>query len=290
MISNIKSALPQYGISQADIIYEAVVEGGITRLFAVFQDFDAEKIGPIRSARHYYMDFALDHDAIYTHVGQSTYATDAFKKLKVNRFYGLSHLDELFTFLDPNRVRPHSTFTSYDLLMNTWDVLDYPKEVDLEADTKLKFTEWTGEENLVEDIDQESFVHKLSLDYSGAYGTNPEFIYNEDSGTYDRYQYGEEHIDALFDEQLSFENIIIQYTSVWAIKGDPYGCMDMSLIAEGEGMYIADGLAIPITWIKTDHYSPTHYFTEDGEPLLLNPGKTFISVYPKHRVDHITME
>ncbi len=91
MISNIKSALPQYGISQADILYETVVEGGITRLLAVFQDFDAEKIGPIRSARHYYMDFALDHDAIYTHVGQSTYAKTAFRELDVNRFYGLSH-------------------------------------------------------------------------------------------------------------------------------------------------------------------------------------------------------
>jgi len=237
----------------------------------------------------------LDHDAIYTHVGQSTYAKTAFRELDVNRFYGLSHLDELFTFLDPKRVRPHSTFTSYELLMNTWDVLEYPKEIDIDAKRKLNFIEWTGEvegttetENTA--IQEDGFINKLSLDYSGAYGTNPEFIYNDELGVYERYQFGEKHIDALNDQQLAFENIILQYTSIWTIKGDPLGCMDMTLLTEGEGLYLADGVAVPITWSKTSHNSPTQYFTEDGATLLLNPGKTFISVYPKHRTDYITME
>ena len=72
MINNIKEGLPQSGVSQADVIYEAQVEGGITRLMALFQDVDdVEKIGSIRSARHYYIDFANDYDAIYVHYGQS---------------------------------------------------------------------------------------------------------------------------------------------------------------------------------------------------------------------------
>ena len=75
MINNIKEGLPQSGVSQAEMIYEAQVEGGITRLMALFQDVDhVEKIGSIRSARHYYIDFANDNDAIYVHYGQSKYA------------------------------------------------------------------------------------------------------------------------------------------------------------------------------------------------------------------------
>ncbi len=310
MISNIKGALPQYGIAQADIVYETLVEGGITRLYALFQDFDAEKIGPIRSARHYYLDFALDHDALYVHVGQSEYAKKAFKQLDVDRFYGIGSLEEYFTFIDPKRVRPHSTFTSYEKLMETWDYLEYIKEIDIDKTRKLNFKDYVEvgegvaltieaddetvvENNLETQSDEStelSVINQISLDYSGAYSTNPKFVYNEDKAVYERYQFGEKHIDAATNEHISFKNIIIQYASIWQIKNDALGCMDMELLSEGEGVYISEGIAVPITWQKEDHYTSTQYYTLDGEPLLLNPGKTFISVFPKNRIDNVIME
>jgi len=281
MISNIKVALPQSGIGSADIVYETLVEGGITRLFGIFHDFDDEKIGPIRSSRHYYLDFALDNDAIYTHVGQSTYATAAFKELNVDRFYGISKLDAMLTYRDPDRKAPHSTYTSYTKLMDTWTFLDYRKELSEES-RRLLF-------NLVDTpLSQGDSLTKILLDYS-PYITAT-FEYNETTMVYDRYQFGDKHIDATTKEQIAFKNIIIQYADIWTIKGDKLGCMDMTLITKGTGLLITDGFKVPITWEKTSHDSPTAYFFADGKPIVLNPGKTFISVFPLNRIDKIIME
>lgn len=282
MISNIETALPQYGIGDAAVIYEAVVEGGITRLFAVFQSFDTEKIGPVRSSRHYFLDFALDHDAIYTHVGQSPQAIDAFKRLDVDRFYGISYLDIYLTFYDENRKAPHSTFTSYEHLQATWDELDYRREPLEDLTPKFYFEEGFQLEG--------EPLKGIYLNYSKLVGTNPYFIYNEETGLYDRFQFDEPHMDALTDSQLSFENVIIQFVSQWTIQGDPEGRQDMSLITDGTGYYIQGGQIIPITWSKESHYDTTQYYTESGEPLTMSPGKTFICVYPSYYEDNLVME
>jgi len=281
MISNIRTALPQYGVSDADIIYETLVEGGITRLFALYQDFDTEKIGPVRSSRHYYLDFALDHDAIYVHFGESTFATAAFRKLDVDRFSGLSYLDTILTFRDKDRKAPHSTFTSKERLMNTWDLLKYRVEPDYE-ENKFDFYETDTTPEGATDL------AKITLDYS--YYIKPVLEYNSEDSLYYRSQFGNKHIDASNNQQLAFKNIIIQNTSIWRIKTDPLGCMDMALNTDGDGMYITNGKMIPITWEKTGHYSPTKYYNEDGSALFINPGKTFISVYPIYRQNKIVME
>lgn len=278
MIDNVKTALPQYGISDAEIIYETLVEGGRTRLMAVFQDFTTEKIGPVRSSRHYFLDFALDHDAIYTHVGQSTKAIKAFKQLEVDRMYGISSLDAILTFQDPNRKRPHSTFTNYEKLMATWEKLEYRQEPKQQPN-KLNFH---STDNLPKDGQA---VTDIELDYS--YYIKAKFCYDDKTKNYLRYQYDQPHMDALNDQQLAFKNIILQYTSIWLIKSDPLGLMDMDLLTEGEGLYISDQAAISIKWKKTDHNQPTQYYLTDGSPLLLNPGKTFISVFPENQVDKI---
>lgn len=283
MISNIEEALPQHGVSDADILYEIMVEGGITRLFALYQDFDTEKIGPVRSSRHYFLDLALEHDAIYTHVGQSVYAIEAFKYLDVDRFYGISYLDLILTYQDEERKRPHSTFTGFDYLMDTWETTRYRKESDY---TNLKFT-FNEEENLLESGES---INKVQLIYSGLYPVDPYFIYNEEEGLYYRYQYEAEHIDANNGEQLKFKNIIVQYATTWWIKDDPNGCIDMTLISSGNGFYMTNGKMVPITWEKTGHYDPTYYYYEDGTPLVLNKGKTFVSVYPRHKVENILWE
>lgn len=281
MISNIKEALPQYGISQAEVLYETIVEGGITRLFALFQDFSAEKIGPIRSSRHYFLDFALDHDAIYTHVGQSTYATKAFKELDVDRFYGISSIEGLFVFYDPDRVRPHSSFTGKEELLSVWAHQEYRTELK-EMTNKFDFSKEDT------DLTDGTNLSSITLDYS--YYIKPSFVYDPTTKEYYRFQFDQEHLDATTNEQLHFKNLIIQYTSIWQIKNDPYGCMDMNLIGEGEGLYITNGKSVPIRWEKADHYTATRYYLLDGSGLVINPGKTFISVFPENRVDKIMIE
>lgn len=284
MINNLKAAQPQSGIGQADIIYETLVEGAITRLYALFQDFDAEKIGPIRSARHYYLDFAFDFDALYVHYGQSPQASIAFNQLNTPNLNGLSYLDSIMCFQDPDRVRPHSTYTSYNGLMAAWENVDYRKEIksDYLNDSKFKFSE--------EDYTPNSATQakKVVLDYS--YYSQPWFEYNEEEKVYYRFQYENPHIDVETGEQLNFKNLVIQLTDMWVIPGDTEGRLDMSLITSGSGYYITNGVSIPITWKKTSHESPTQYYLEDGTQLLLNKGKTWISVFPVYREANIIFE
>jgi len=282
MINNLKAAQPQSGIGQADIIYETLVEGDICRLFAVFQDFDAEKIGPIRSARHYFLDFAFDFDAIYVHYGQSPQADIAISNLGAPNLNGLSWLDTIMCFQDPERVRPHSTYTSYEGLMAGWDKKEYRKELNTEIESKFTFSE--------EDYTPETLVNAkvVSLPYSSY--NQPWFEYNDTEGLYYRFQFNEEQIDVETNEQLKFKNIIIQLVDIWRISGDTEGRLDMDLIATGTGYYISNAKVIPITWEKTSHESPTKYYNEDGSELLLNKGKTWIAVFPSHKEDQITYE
>ncbi|PKM50678.1 MAG: DUF3048 domain-containing protein [Firmicutes bacterium HGW-Firmicutes-7] len=282
MINNLKAAMPQSGIGQADIIYETLVEGSICRLYAVFQDFDAEKIGPIRSARHYFLDFAFDFDALYVHYGQSPQAKDAFRQLNTPNLNGLSGLDSIMCFQDPARVRPHSTYTSYDGLMAGWDYAGYRKELNPELESKFTFSE-------EEYTPQSSVSAKVVLIPFSNY-SQPWFEYDDEDNLYYRFQYDVKQIDVETKEQLKFKNIIIQFADMWVISGDSEGRLDMSLITSGNGYYISNGKAIPITWKKTSHLSPTQYYNEDGSTLLLNKGKTWIAVYPSYRENKITFE
>lgn len=281
MINNLKAAMPQSGIAQADIVYETLVEGGITRLYAIFRDFDAEKIGPVRSARHYYLDFAFDHDAIYVHYGKSTYAKDKFKEWNSPHMDGLSGLDAVMCYQDPTRVRPHSTYTSYDKLLKAWKQVGYRETNKEDFEAKFKFSE--EEINLTSDME----ATYIDLPYSH-YEQKPWFEYNEEDNLYYRFQFGGKHIDRETDEQLKYKNIIIQFANIWTIKGDKYGCMNMTLVTSGEGYYITNGKAQKITWKKPSHYKPTLYYNENGEEIKLNKGKTWVSVFPKNRKSKIT--
>ncbi|MCT4544072.1 MAG: DUF3048 domain-containing protein [Vallitalea sp.] len=280
MINNLRDAMPQSGVAQADIIYETLVEGEITRLFAIYRDFDAKKIGPVRSARHYYLDFAFDHDSIYAHYGQSEYARRKFTEWNSPHINGLSWLDTIMTYQDPSRERPHSTYTSYEKLMKTWDKVGYRKTNKENFNAKLKF----ADEEF--DIDSNLDAPLVQLSYFSR-NKNPWFEYNKDDKLYYRFQFGDKQIDRETGEQLKFKNIIIQFASIWQIKGDKLGCRDMSLITSGNGYYITNGKAQKITWKKPSHYKPTLYFNEDGEEIKLNKGKTWICVNPKSRKDKI---
>jgi len=284
MINNHHAAMPQYGIGQADVVYETLVEGGIARLFAVFTDFDAEKIGPVRSARHYYLDFAFDFDALYAHYGHSPQAWAAFTALNPPNLNGM-RLEDVMCYRDTDngqRKWEHSLFTSYEGLMAGWEREKYRKNYNEDFSHKFTFAEETVDMSTGED------AHKVILDWS--YYQYAWFDYDQAMGKYLRFQFDGPHIDALTDEQLAYDNIIIQLTDMWKIKGDSEGRLDMNLSTSGEGYYVTGGKIIPITWSKTDHYNPTQYYTKDGEVLEMAMGKTWIAVFPSYRPEGIIIE
>ena len=272
MINNIDVAMPQSGIGNADIVYECVVEGGITRLMGIFQDYKKlTKLGPVRSARHYYVDIANEYDAIYTHFGQTKYATSEIKAIGIDTLSGLSALGGTVFYRDSARVAPHNAYTSGKGIKAGIKKSKYEKE-NILTDSRFDFN---LEQQSLEDENAKK-ANKVTLrmnDYS-----KPWFEYNKKKGTYYRWQYGNKHIDDQTGKQLSYENIIIQFANYSDI--DHNGYQDIDLVSSGKGYYVTEGKYIPIKWSKKSKNKMTNFYTMDGQDLKVNPGKTWISVFP----------
>lgn len=276
-ISNIQDALPQYGISQAEVLVETLAEGGIPRLVAVFKDFDSEKIGPIRSGRHYLLFIANDFGAIYVHYGESPQAKAAFTDYNAAHMDGMKSLQH---YQAEDRVRPHASFTTDEMLYDSADNYGYRTTVDESADPKFLFSD----EQVILDGSNANYIRLPFSWYK------PYFEYNEATKLYERFQYGEPHMDAEVDVQLTFTNIIIQNTDMWLIPGDSYDRIDMSLFTTGTGYYLTGGQYVPITWQRDGYDDATRYFYEDGTEVALNRGKTYIAVFPSYNADTIIFE
>lgn len=166
--------------------------------------------------------------------------------------------------------------------MKAWEAEDYRESYNEGFTNKFKFADE------VQGLEQGEKALKVTLDYS--YYQYAWFDYDEESHKYMRNQFGGPHIDVETGEQLSFDNILVQLAEIWKIPGDTEGRLDMSLSTVGTGYYISQGKYMPITWEKTSHYEPTQYFKEDGSPLEINVGKTWISVFPTYRPEGLIIE
>ncbi len=270
MINNIEEATPQQcGTSQADILYEAIVEGGITRLMAVFQDTSKiEKVGSVRSARHNYIDFANNFDAIYCHYGRSYYALE---RIAQDGIQTVSEYVSSAYFQDNNYPAPHHIFASGETLEA--GIAEIGEERNLPEDYEGCFVFNT------EDIEPDygTIANTVAIPYTFS---QPTLEYDSTTKLYNKFQYGAAHTDANTGEQLTFKNIIIQYADYQTIADSVEGCQDITLDGEGDAIYITDGKAINVTWKRADKNDQTRYYTEDGQQLSMNPGKTYIAVVP----------
>lgn len=282
MINNIDVAMPQSGISNADIVYECVVEGGITRLMGIFQDYKKlEKLGPVRSARHYYVDIANEYDAIYTHFGETKYATSEIESLGINTLSGLSAIGGEVFYRDSSRVAPHNAYTNGSSLKKGIKSSNYESK-NIFTDSRFDFN--SEDQKLeTENAKKAKKVNLTFNDYS-----HPYFEYNKEDGLYYRWQYNDKHIDDLTGEQLAYENIIVQFADYSDI--DKNGYQDVNLVSSGDGYYVTKGKYVPITWSKSSKSDLTVFSTEDGEELQVNPGKTWISLFPSKNKEKVTFE
>lgn len=272
MIGNTNDALPQYGLSQADVMYEAPAEGGITRLMPIFQDYsNLERIGSVRSCRHYYAYYAMEFEAMYIHYGQAAYATDLLNSGKVEDINGLvGSVDAAAFFRDKSRKAPHNAFVSTEGIDAGIDLLEYDRK--LPEDYKGHYVFNTDDEKEIELTGDEAVVVQ-----PGYYINNPWFVYNDEDGLYYRFQFKKEHMDENTGTQLSFKNIILQYCDYTKIDAQ-YGYLDVESTGEGTGKYITNGKVIDVTWSKADENSPTRYFDTEGNEIVLNQGKTMVCV------------
>lgn len=289
MINNHKKAIPQSGISKADIIYEVPAEAELVRLMGVFSDLsELNKIGPVRSARHYFIDNALDNDAIYIHFGQSTYAIDTLKKLKIENLNAMAGCNNapgkyLDHYRDSERKKTrgleHSAYTTNDKIEKSWDKSRFRKERKSDFIQLLNFSD----EELIFDGSKAEVV---TIPYS--WYQKSVFKYDIENKVYNRFQFDKPHIDAENNEQLKVKNIIIQYTDIHTIPKDPYLCREVKTIGSGKAIYVTNGTMKEIKWEKKDHFTPTKYMNLDGSELKVNKGKTWISFFYDNKVSEVS--
>lgn len=271
MINNIKAVWGyQSGVQDAHIVYEIIAEGGITRLMAVFKDKDTERIGTVRSARIYYLDYALENDAIYVHIGGSKEAKSDLKTL------GMVHLQSEVTFRDRSLglAYEHTAFATMEKIKNQIDKRGIRKTT--EQDNLLNYS--------IDEIDlskKEGAIpaNQVYISFSASKSTT--FKYDENTKVYKRFQNDIEHIDYVTKEQYTAKNII-----TYQIKNrsyDSYGRQALENIGSGTGYYISNGYAVPITWEKSARKAQTVYKYLNGEEIIVNDGNTHIEIQPKNR-------
>ena len=273
MINCHNDALPQSGIQNAYIVYELMVEGGITRMMALFKDVDVDKIGSIRSARTQYLDYVYEHDAIYVHAGG---AADAMKRI-ANEGINDVNVDGQYGKRDTslNRNWEHTLFTSTDLIkkgLNAEGIKTTTKNSNLltySADS-IDFSEYTD----VKD------ANNVSITYS--YYRTSKYTYDADKKVYLRYMNNTSNVDLVTNNQYEVKNIIV-YSLKYSGYCDHGYCAYQKIdnVGSGEGYYITEGYSIPITWEKKSKNEKTVYkVKETGKELVVNDGNTYIQIYP----------
>lgn len=290
MIDNNIGNNPHAGLQESYLNYEIIVEGGLTRIMALFKDKDVSLIGPVRSSRHYFLDYALESDSIYTHYGWSTYAQNDIKSLRVNNINGL--YDSAPFWRDKTMAAPHNVFTSltkayeyaatkkYETTTNNWKLLNYTTEevtLDTPVETKTVTNEETGKKEKVEIKDPALLTaNSISIPYS--YQQIRSYTYDSTQKVYLRFMNGKAHIDKSTGSQLNYKNIIIQKVNNHQL--DSYGRQDLDTTGSGEGYYITNGYALPITWTKSSRSAKTIYTYSSGNKVKINDGNTFIQIMP----------
>ena len=273
MINNIGAARPYHtGLQDAYLVYEIVVEGGITRYLALFKDKTNEVVGNVRSARHYYIDYVLENDAYYVHWGWSPQAESDIASLDIDNLNGLTYGSPYFFRQNISGVSTeHRAFTNLTELANLVDRLGYRKETN--KDLLLNYSATS-----VELPESATEATNIDLKYSSSSTTN--YVYDSEAKVYKQFVNDKEHTDYETKEQYMVKNIIAYQVGNTSIAGDNKGRQDLDNIGSGKGYFISEGKAVPITWEKTSRSSQTIYRYEDGTEITVNDGNTWIHSVP----------
>ncbi len=267
MVNNINAALPHRGLSEADVLYEVAVEGGITRMLAVFADLDAiPSVGPVRSARHYYTDLAAPYNALYVHFGGSAPGKAAIQNRGIDNIDGLIYGTTAFTkdsWRAQNRGVEHSYFIDGAAIRSVAEQRGYA--LDGETTAPLSISQ--------QKITPEQPSGGVYVKFSGY--TNSEFIWNPDTGLYEKKRNGEPHIDENNGETLAFANVLILVTDITSYDG---GDLREVALNGGSGWLFTGGGFEPVSWSKGSYQNPFSFTRQDGSAAQGNVGPTFIAL------------
>jgi hypothetical protein len=284
MVDNELYALPHYSLTQADVVYEmmnSLENGRITRLMALFKDWkDIEQIGSIRSTRTTNVMLAAEWNAILCHDGGPFYIDSYLSDPSID------HIDGSFARIDNGKSREYTEYVTKG-----------------EVETRLKnnnisetyneyyqgphFT-FASEKEPVELTDDKDAVTAENVALPFPHNKSC-LTYKEEDGLYYYSEYGDPHLDPANDNaQLCFKNVILQDCSY--VELDENGYLTYNCIGTGDGYYLTNGQAVPITWEKEAMASPTHFYDADGNDIVLNTGKTYIALVPSDKWEELVLD
>lgn len=271
MIDNQSGARPQAGLNKAYLVYDIIVEGGLSRMMAVFKGADLEKIGPVRSSRHYFLDYALENDSIYVHYGWSPKAQTDIKKLSVNNINGITQSSTFWRVKD--KKSPHNAVTSTEKILEQANKFGYRTTSTQDSILNYKAEEFdlTSEDAIL--------ATDIKIPYSKYYKV--EFKYNVETKRYEKYADGKAQVDWDTKEAITTKNIIITYAkNVDLPDTEDKGRQDLKNIGDLEGYYITNGKAIKIVCSKSSRKEKTVYKDLQGNVIDVNDGNTYIQICP----------
>ncbi len=278
---NESQALPQYSLADASILYEANVEGYMSRLLAIYEDWDQlEKIGNVRSLRSYYAYWAFEWDAFIIHSGYPFFVDELLAEPTTQTVNEGDYSDSAAFFRDESRPRPHNAYAVGSGILDVINDKGYSlKYRGIAEANHFNFAEASSPNTLSQyGDDAKSAVY---IDMSGCYPlTRCYFDYNEQEGLYYRSQHlsgstDGPHLDAS-GTQLAFKNILVQYVK-YVDLGEGYLAFQCNDDTE-DGWYFTNGKGIHITWKKSEDYGATRYYDDNGNEIELNTGKTMVCI------------
>lgn len=286
IINNLRAAIPQHGIGSADMWWECLAEGGITRIMAIYQDYTKLPMtGPVRSVREYYLDFAAPFDTLFVHFGGSYPAYDIIAEKQLQTLDGKVYSDIAF-WLDSKLAsqrggKEHANFT---------DAQHIQKAIDGSGTSIYS----TGKKPLSpvfsfaapdETVPAGSITaKKVTVSYSSY--TVATFDYDGDSGKYLKGQFGGKHVDAITGEQLNPDNVLVLFIGT-SLHPAGSGLLKLDFTSGGDGYYISRGAAEKITWTKSSYGSAFALKTEGGQNLTMNAGRTYVCVVDQERAEKV---
>lgn len=277
VVNNIKKCLPQHGISDADMVYEIETEGGITRLLAIFSDFDGvSKVGPIRSARTYFNNISTGYDSPLIHCGGSVNALKGMYDDK-NALTKWVHINQFsngaYFYRDAERKKngyahEHTLFTTGELLTKVL------------AKKKMNITYPEGNDFGLQFADVPELAGSRAFDITVTFRgkKTTTLTYSTVTGQYEASQYGSNQIDGNTGAIMTYRNVLVLQTEQWRIKEGSYTRSYYDLIGEGTGYFACDGKIVPIKWSRPSVKEHFAYTLEDGTPITLGVGKSYIGV------------
>jgi len=282
VIDNAPLARPQTGLSLADIVYEFRVEGGITRYLALYYHEPPSILGPVRSARHYFLPYIQEHQAFLVHFGGSPRAWNDLAVMGINHLDGIDPNTQSIFFRSTSRKAPYNAYVWTDKArkmaeMNGWlpgtdrnsQVLFFSPEAHIHAEKKVNHLE-------------------IAFHITPKVPNIVSWDYDESQGVYLRSINDEPQKDASDGSRIVARNILIQLTSIWNIDQAPTWRIDMKVVGSGKGYILSGGKMAEIRWQKSSPSDKTLYYYPSGAALRLPPGVTWIEMVPESA--SLTME